>query len=202
MLNQFRAAAAAALVGVLAVTAAAQGAKKAPAAPVAGEDDYRSATGYTVAVMEHCKAINRLARGTGAFNAELAREHSAEISRNVASASRHLKGYATALDAGQRGQVSDQFAVQSTSEDTVARLAAQLGDTLKSSSPDRSSVASTVTALYLAERDLLTAHKAAGKTLGIRAATPPRNPTPRKPKAAKTGDMAGDSAKKRAKSKS
>lgn len=194
MLSQIRVAAAAALVAVLATAAVAQSGKKSPAVLVPGEDEYRSATGYTVAVMEHCKAINRLARGTGGFNAELAREHAAEISRNVASASRHLKGYAAALDSGRRGQVSDQFALQTTNEGDVARLAVALGDALKSPSPDRKTVAETVTALYLAERDLLAAHRAAGKTLGIRAATPPRNPTPRKPKAPKSGARADDSA--------
>ncbi len=187
-------AATALLVLTVAASAFAAGAKK-PATPnvyVAGEDDYRSATGYTVAAMEHCKAINKLARAKGTFNVTLAREHAAEVSRNVASASRHLKGYSDALAADLRGQVTEQIATQAASDGVVQRLSAALGDALKSSSPDRKAVAETVTSLYLAERDILTAHKEAGKTLGIRAATPPHKPTPRKPKTPKDGEVIGD----------
>jgi len=192
MVTKIRAAAAAALLAAVAISAAAQSPKRKPAQAVPGEDEYRSATGYTVAAMEHCKAINKLARGTGGFNAELAREHAAEVTRNLAAASRHLKTYASSLDAGRRDQVSGPFATQSTSEDSIARFTSQLGDVLKSPSPDRKAVAETVTSLYLAERDLLTAHKEAGKTLGIRAATPPHKAAPRKPKAPKGGHVIGD----------
>src|SRR4051812_2448005 len=99
MTKTLRAAAAAALISVVATVAAAQAPKKPKAAAVPGEDEYRSATGYTVAVMEHCKAINKLAQGSGPFNVALAREHAAEITRNASSASRHRKSYVSALDA-------------------------------------------------------------------------------------------------------
>lgn len=193
MLTKIRAISAVLAVAVLATAAIAGGSKTAaPARTVPGEDDYRSATGYTVAVMEHCKAINKLARGKGAFNADLAREHAAEVSRNAASAARHQKGYLSALDSASRGQVADAVATQGTSETTIQRLSATLADSLKSPSPDRKAVADAVTDLYLAARDFMTAHKSAGKTLGIRAATPPRKATPRKPKAPKNGELIGD----------
>lgn len=186
MLTQIRAVAAAGIVVVLAAAASAGGAKKAaPAGAVPGEDQYRSATGYTVALMEHCKAINRLARAKGDFNAELAREHSAEVVRNASSASRHVKGYLSALGGDQRGMVVAQSAAEEASDDAIQRYAAALKDALGAPSPDRNAVASAATDLYLAAKDLLTAHKTAGKSLGIRAATPPRRAVPRKPKAPK-----------------
>jgi hypothetical protein len=190
MLNGVRAAFASLLVVVFMTTAALAGGKKAPAASaVPGEDDYRSATGYTVAVMEHCKAINRLARGKGGFNVDLAREHAAEVERNAALAARHLKGFEGALGADQRTLIA--AASSGPSQGDMTRLAESLGATLKSPSPDRKAVGETVTQLYLAAKDLLAAHKAAGKTLGIKAATPPRKATPRKPKAAPSGEAMG-----------
>jgi hypothetical protein len=186
MLTQIRAVAAAGIVVALAAAASAGGAKKAaPASAVPGEDQYRSATGYTVAVMEHCKAINKLARAKGDFNAELAREHSTEVVRNASSASRHLKGYLSALAGDQRTMVVAQAAAEEASDDAIQRYAAALKDAVGSPSPDRKAVAGAATDLYLAAKDLLTAHKTAGKSLGIRAATPPRRATPRKPKAPK-----------------
>lgn len=190
MFTQIRAASAALLVAALALAAGA-GTKKAAGGPVPGEDEYRSATGYAVALMEHCKAINKMARGKGSFNVDLAREHAAEASRNAESASRHLKGYISALDAGQRGQVSDQVATQETSEGAIGRLSSALGATLKGHAPDRKAVADTATELYLAAKDLLTAHKAAGKTLGIRAATPPHKPGPPRPRKKKGDEVIG-----------
>jgi hypothetical protein len=142
--------------------------------------------------MEHCKANNKLARGKGAFDVELAREHAAEASRNAESASRHLKGYMSSLDAGRRGQVAEQTAAQASSGSTISRLSTSLGAALEGASPDRKAVAETATELYLAAKDLLAAHKAAGKALGIRAATPPRKPGPPKPRKTKGDVVIGD----------
>jgi hypothetical protein len=193
MLNQIRAASAALVVAALATAASAGGGKAAAkATAIPGEDDFRSATGYTVALMEHCKAINKLARGKGAFNAELAREHAEELSRNATSASRHRQGYASALGAGQRSQVSAELTTQETSEGAMMRYASALDDALKGASPDRKAVADTVTDLYLAAKDFLTAQKSAGKTLGIRAATPPRKAAPRKPRIKKGDEVIGE----------
>jgi hypothetical protein len=158
---------------VVAVPAAAIG-RPAKAQQIPGEDAFRSVAGYHAAVMEHCKAINKLARGRGAFNVELAREHAAEVSRNLTSASRHVESYLAApgADKGTAGVVGSK---QGESE----RLAAALGQALGGTSPDRKAVAAAATELYLAERDLVTAHKTAGKTLGIRPATAPRKASPR-----------------------
>ena len=184
MLNRVRVMLGTVLVAVLVAASASAAAKKAPAGVVPGEDDFRSATGYTMALMEHCKAVNRLARGKGPFQTELAREHAAEITRNAASASRHVKGYLAALGNDQRVLVSAQSGAQQAGESAMVRLAAQLDESLKAASPDRKAVADAVTDLYLAAKDLMVSHKAAGKALGISAATPPRKPVPRKPKAA------------------
>lgn len=186
MTTLVRAGASTLLIISLVAGAALAGGKKTPkASAVPGQDDYRSATGYTVALMEHCKAVNKLARDKGDFNVELAREHAAEASRNAASLARHTTGYMNALDSERRGQISEQSAVQESSESRIAQLAGALSDALKAPSPDRKAVAQVATDLYLAAKDFLTAHKAAGKLLGIRAATPPRKPSPRKPKAPK-----------------
>jgi hypothetical protein len=192
MLKGVRAAFASLLVVVFLTTAAIAGGKKATAvAAVPGEDDYRSATGYTVAVMEHCKAINRLARGRGGFNVELAREHASEVERNAQLAARHLKGFDAALGADQRTLIADVGPASQSSQADVTRLSASLATSLKSPTPDRKAVGETVTELYLAAKDLLAAHKAAGKTLGIKAATPPRKATPRKPRSAPAGEAMG-----------
>ena len=191
MLNRVRVMFGAVLVAVLVAASASAAAKKAPAGSVPGEDDFRSATGYTMALMEHCKAVNRLARAKGPFKAELAREHAAEITRSAASASRHVKGYLAALGSDQRVLVTAQSGAQQAGESAMVRLAAQLDDSLKAASPDRKVVADAVTDLYLAAKDLLVSHKAAGKALGIPAATPPRKPVPRKPKAAPESARAG-----------
>ena len=185
MLNRVRVMLGAVIVAVLVAASASAAAKKVSVGTVPGEDDFRSATGYTMALMEHCKAVNRLARGKGAFKSELAREHAAEITRSAASASRHLKGYLAALGDDQRVLVTAQSGAQQAGESAMVRLAAQLDETLKADSPDRMAVSTAVTDLYLAAKDLLISHKAAGKTLGIAAATPPRKPAPRKPKAPK-----------------
>jgi hypothetical protein len=149
------------------------------AGEVPGEDAYRSAAGYHTAVMEHCKAINKLARAKGAFNVELAREHAAEVSRNLASASRHVESYLAALGPDRKGSVSEHAGIVAGKQGESQRLASVLGEALGTGAPDRKTIASTVTDLYLAERDLVTAHKAAGKTLGIRLATAPRKAAPR-----------------------
>jgi hypothetical protein len=146
---------------------------------VPGEDAFRSAAGYHTAVMEHCKAINKLARGRGAFNVALAREHAGEVTRNLASASRHVESYLAALGMERKSTVSEQASVVSGKQSESERLAAVLGEALGAAAPDRKAIASTVTDLYLAERDLVTAHKAAGKTLGISLATAPRKGSPR-----------------------
>jgi hypothetical protein len=188
MTKQLRAVAAALLaVGISAGAASAGARKTAPAGPVPGEDQYRSATGYTVAVMEHCKAINKLARAKGDFNLALAREHAEEVARNASSASRHLKGYVAALGTDRRGQVVAHTTVEGASDDAVQRFAAALTDALGVATPDRKAVSQAATDLYLAAKDLMAAHKTAGKTLGIRAATPPRRAVPRKPKPPKEG---------------
>lgn len=185
MLNRVRVMLGTVLVAVLVVASASAAAKKAPAGAVPGEDDFRSVTGYTVVLMEHCKAVNRLARGKGEFKAELAREHVAEITRSAASASRHVKGYLASLGDDQRVLVTAQTGAQQAGESAMVQLAAALDGVLKQASPDRVAVSTAVTELYLAAKDLLISHKAAGKTLGIAAATPPRKPAPRKPKAPK-----------------
>lgn len=176
--NKLACGAIAAILTVAAVAGAAQrGASRAK--PIPGEDEYRSATGYTVAAMEHCKAINRLARGVGPFNAALAREHASEVTRNITALSKHIQSYQTALGPDERSAVSIQSDSQKSWESQINRLSAQLSEQLKGGSPDRKIVADTVTDLYLATRELLNSHKAAGKTLGIRAATPPRKTIPK-----------------------
>ena len=198
MLNRVRMISGAVLVAVLVAASASAAAKKTAGAVVPGEDDFRSATGYTTVLMEHCKAVNRLARGKGAFKADLAREHAAEITRSADSASRHVKGYLAALGSDQRVLVTAQSGAQQAGESAMVRLAAQLDETLKADSPDRKVVADAVTDLYLVAKDLLVSHKAAGKALGIAAATPPRKATPRKPTVRKP-KAAPDSARASAK---
>ncbi|MCC6743654.1 MAG: hypothetical protein IT175_07300 [Acidobacteria bacterium] len=173
------------LATVVAITGASAAGKKAVTGSVPGEEDFRSATGYTVVLMEHCKAVNRLARGKGAFNVELAREHAAEITRSAASASRHVKDYLASLGQDQKVLVTAQSGAQQAGETAVVQLAGKLDSVLQQASPDRAAVSNTVTELYLAAKDLLVSHKAAGKTLGIAAATPPRKAAPRKPRAPK-----------------
>lgn len=183
MLNRVRVITGAVVVAVL-LAAGASAAPKKVSETVPGEEDFRSATGYTVALMEHCKAVNRLARGKGAFKADLAREHAAEISRSAASVSRHMKTYLAALGSDQQVLVTAQSGAQQAGESAMVRLAGRLDEALKADAPDRNAVADAVTDLYLAAKDLLVSHKAAGKALGIPAATPPRKPAPRKPKSA------------------
>src|ERR1051325_6119932 len=93
MTQRIRAVAAMLLTTVLAGAVVAGGRATTPRQQVAGADDYRSAVEYHAAVMNHCKAINTLARARGAFNVTLAREHSEEVSRNLSSAAKHLSGY-------------------------------------------------------------------------------------------------------------
>lgn len=183
MVNWVKVTASAVLVTLLSVSGVLAAGKRAPAAAVAGEEDFRSATGYTVVLMEHCKAINKLSKAKGAFNAELAREHAGEISRSAAAASRHMRGYLSALGADQRVLVSAQSGAQEAGESAMVRFAGELDASLKGASPDRKAVTDAVTNLYLAAKDLLTSHRAAGKALGISAAPPPRKAVPRKPKA-------------------
>jgi len=174
------------LMVAIGISASAAGRTTKKTGPVPGEDAFRSATGYHAAVMEHCKAINKLARGRGAFNVELAREHATELKRNLASAARHVTSYISALGVEQRGTVSDQTGVVAGKQSESEQLATTLDRALNASSPDRKAVASTVTDLYLAERELVTAHKAAGKTLGIGLATAPHKAAPRSPTARKS----------------
>ena len=179
MTKQIRGALMAAFVAVVLVTTAtAAGKRKAQTGPVAGEDEYRSAAGYHAAAMEHCKEVNKLARGLGAFNLELAREHAAEVTRNLAAANKHMVGYLTALSAEQKGKVTEQSAVADTKRAESDRMASELGEALRQPTPDRKSVANAATSLYLAERELVAAHKLAGKALGISAASAPRKPRP------------------------
>src|SRR5262245_18474685 len=180
------------LLAMVAIPAMAAG-RTTKTAQVPGEDAYRRAAGYHTAVMEHCKAINKLARGRGAFNVALAREHAGEVTRNLASASRHVESYLSALGAERRSTVSEQASVVSGKQGESERLAAALGEALGAGTPDRKAIASTVTDLYLAERDLVVAHKAAGKTFGISMATAPRKVSPRpatarKPAKSASGD--------------
>lgn len=183
MLNRVRVALGAGLVAVLLTASASAAGKKVTGASVAGEDDFRSVTGYTVVLMEHCKAVNRLAKSKGAFKVELAREHAAEITRSASSASRHVKTYLSSLGDDQRVLVTAQSGAQQAGETALVQLASQLDSVLKSESPDRAAVVTAVTDLYLVAKDMLVSHKAAGKALGIAAATPPRKAVPRKPKA-------------------
>lgn len=173
------------LMAAMAVSASAAG-RTAKEGSVPGEDAFRSAAGYHTAVMEHCKTINKLARGRGAFNVELAREHMSEVKRNLASASRHVSSYLTALGAERKGTVSEQTGIVTGKQAESERLASALDRDLGATAPDRKAVASTVTELYLAERELVVAHKAAGKTLGIGMATAPRKASPRAATARKT----------------
>ena len=192
MLTHIRAALAAVVVAALATAAVAGGKVASKATAIPGEDEFRSATGYTVAVMEHCKAINKLARGKGTFNAELAREHAAEVARSVSSISRHRKEYVSALASGQRDQVSVEISTQESSESAIMHYSSALSDSLKGPAPNRMAVADAVTDLYLAAKDFLAAQKSAGKTLGIRAATPPRKAAPPKPRIKKGDEVIGE----------
>jgi hypothetical protein len=187
MLNRVRSIAVAALVVASLAAGASAGQKRAARAPVPGEDAHRSATAHVVALMEHCKAVNKLARNKGDFDVALAREHAAEVSRAAGALARHFDGYMSALGAEQRMLVADAGSVQQRAEGDVVRLAAALEGSVKSGTPDRKQVATHATELYLAAKDFLTAHKAAAKTLKISAATPPRKATPRKPRKPKTG---------------
>jgi hypothetical protein len=182
MLNRVRSIAVAALlVGALAAGATAAQ-KRVARGPVPGEDAHRSVTAHVVSLMEHCKAVNKLARNKGDFDVALAREHAAEVSRAAGAAARHFEGYMSALGAEQRMLVADAGSVQQRTEGEVARLAAALEGSLKAAAPDRKQVATHATDLYLAAKDFITAHKAAAKTLKISAASPPRKAAPRKPR--------------------
>lgn len=162
---------AAALVLAVSLLAAPCAAQRKSKAVVPGEDSFRSAAGYHTAVMEHCKQINKLARGRGDFNVTLAREHGAEVGRNLAAAVRHQAQF-------------EAVNPQATSSSVAAceRHAKVLEDALKAASPDRKAVAAAATELFLAERELVTSQKAAAKSLGISMATTPRkaSATPRK----------------------
>ena len=182
MMNRVRSIAAAAVAVALLAAGATAGQKRAARTPVPGEDAYRSVTAHAVALMEHCKAVNKLARGKGDFDLALAREHAAEVSRAAGAVARHFDGFMSALGSERRMLVADAGSVQQRAEGEVVRFAAALEASVKSGSPDRMQVSNNATELYLAAKDFLTAHKAAGKTLKISAATPPRKATPRKPK--------------------
>lgn len=170
-----------AAAAVLATSALAAGKSAATTQPVPGEDDYRSAAGYHAAAMEHCKEVNRLARGRGGFNVALAREHAAEANRNIELANRHMASYLGALSPDQKGQIAAEASIGEAKRGETAKLASALDQALGAGSPDRKLVASMVTDLYVAERDLVAAHKSAGKTLGIRLATAPHKAGPRDP---------------------
>jgi hypothetical protein len=172
---------AALVLALLSGTAAAQR-KRASSQPVPGENAYRSAAGYHAAVMEHCKAINKLARSRSDFDVELAREHAAEIGRNLEAASRHMSAYLAALAPEQR--TSAGGAVEAK-QGEAKRLGAALSGALSTASPDPKQVVAAVTDLYLAERDLVAAHKAGGKALGISLASAPRKPGPPRKRAPK-----------------
>ncbi len=158
------------------------GPKKVAKGPVAGEDDYRSAIGYTVAVMEHCKALNRLTKTKGSYNAELAREHAVEVVRNSESATRHVNAFVSTSGAAPVATTDAPSLEQSLA--TVRQFATALDQLTKTGAADRNAVASTSTELYLAAKDMLAAEKASGKAMGIASATPPRKPgaKPKKPK--------------------
>jgi hypothetical protein len=166
---------------LLAAQAAAAPPGRAAKSQVPGEDNFRSYAGYTVAVMEHSKAVNKLARNAGSFNVELAKEHTVEIARNVASATRHFAAYQAALGVQQRAALSGQ-ADEETQQAEVSRLAGSLSSLVAGPNPDRKAVATAATDLYLAARNCANAHKAAGKALGITQSPTPRHPAPRKPK--------------------
>src|SRR5438105_1182968 len=165
MRHQIRDLVAALLIAAVCGVSASAAGKATTSQPVPGEDEYRSAVGYHAAVMEHCKEINGLARARGSFNVALAREHAAEVSRNLGSASKHMTDYLAALNAEQKGHVDAQSTVAASKQGESERLAAALGDALDGAAPDRKLVVSTITQLYLAERDLVTAEKVAGKAL-------------------------------------
>lgn len=193
MLTHVRAACAATLALTLTAAVAVAGTQKS-AGPVPGEDDFRSVTGYTVALMEHCKAANKLARNKGSFNATLAREHAAEIARAAEAATRHAKSYQMALGPEQRTLVADPGGVQGQATAAMTRLAGALDQATKSPSPDRKLVAETVTELFLVAKDFLAAHKAAGKALRIGAATPPRKSVPKPPRAPRKPKASAETA--------
>jgi hypothetical protein len=168
------------VLAALAAPAVAAQRKRASAQPVAGENAYRSAAGYHAAVMEHCKAINKLARSRASFDVELAREHAAEVSRNLDAASKHMASYLAALGPEQRSQTAAEGSATEAKQAEAKRLGAALAGVLSTAAPDPKQVVSAVTDLYLAERELVTTHKAAGKALGIGLSTAPRKSTPRK----------------------
>ena len=178
MKMQIRVAVAALAAALVAAPCLAAEKERKASQPVAGENQYRSASGYHTAVMEHCRELSTLAKGKGEFNVALAREQASEVARNLEAAGKHMAGYLGALTDEQKGMVAEQSAVASAKQGESARLAARLGEALGGPNPDRSVVAATVRDLYLSERDLLAAHKVAGKTLGIRAASAPQGTRP------------------------
>ena len=132
-----------AVAAVLAATVAVAGPKKVAKGPIAGEDDYRSAIGYTVAVMEHCKALNRLTKTRGSYNGELAREHAGEVVRNAESATRHVSAYVATTGAGTVTVAETDKPSLGTAEANFERASEAFTAQTKGGTSDRTAVSAS-----------------------------------------------------------